>query len=414
MNFLQYPNWAGEWNNNCIYQYNDLVNVFTTMYLSLIDNNTSPVTNTRCWYKIQRRTPTRRRINNNLPRRNIARTRPSDNSVSTLMSMLGFDLFHNNNSGNNGNNDNNSGNSNNDNINNIDSDMKTNSPDIIDISVEFIHNNDDIGTNNNLISNTLTQTIFNSMFNPSNNSLLSLSNSLFDPLYNSILQRSAQEQKETLHPVLPSELERLPKIIYNNNNKNNVVCSICQSGLDDEIEEDNNNSNSNNNTTDVENKQEEIKQETEVKQEKEIKEEYTLIQLPCFHEFHLNCITPWFKKQNSCPVCRYPLLTIDQTYNETVVKTKQLEYESKIKEYKQKKRMETCVNLAFLPESEKDCTLLSEDTSKIILPTCKHIYHKECLQSSITINHLPNINFNSDQEQTIICPYCKQTSIMKI
>ena len=29
--------------------------------------------------------------------------------------------------------------------------------------------------------------------------------------------------------------------------------------------------------------------------------------LPCSHNFHIECIMPWFKTNNKCPTCRYDL-----------------------------------------------------------------------------------------------------------
>lgn len=41
------------------------------------------------------------------------------------------------------------------------------------------------------------------------------------------------------------------------------------------------------------------------------KEEYKVgeqvMKLPCNHRFHIDCLQPWLKMRNTCPVCRYAL-----------------------------------------------------------------------------------------------------------
>ena len=40
----------------------------------------------------------------------------------------------------------------------------------------------------------------------------------------------------------------------------------------------------------------------------------TVVYMPCNHNFHNDCLIPWLKIHNSCPVCRYQIKTDDKDY----------------------------------------------------------------------------------------------------
>ena len=46
-------------------------------------------------------------------------------------------------------------------------------------------------------------------------------------------------------------------------------------------------------------------------------EDRTIIEMPCEHTFHQECILPWLKEHNSCPTCRFELPTDDSEYEKS-------------------------------------------------------------------------------------------------
>ncbi|KAJ3212844.1 hypothetical protein HDU67_003585 [Dinochytrium kinnereticum] len=45
------------------------------------------------------------------------------------------------------------------------------------------------------------------------------------------------------------------------------------------------------------------------------KEDGRALVMPCGHSFHPHCLTPWLKNSNTCPTCRYELMTDNSDYN---------------------------------------------------------------------------------------------------
>ncbi|XP_023636353.1 E3 ubiquitin-protein ligase CIP8 [Capsella rubella] len=44
------------------------------------------------------------------------------------------------------------------------------------------------------------------------------------------------------------------------------------------------------------------------------------VQLPCNHKYHSECIVPWLKVRNTCPVCRHELPTDDAEYEQRKIR----------------------------------------------------------------------------------------------
>ena len=47
--------------------------------------------------------------------------------------------------------------------------------------------------------------------------------------------------------------------------------------------------------------------------------ELEIAQMPCGHSYHKDCLTTWLKNSNTCPHCRFEVLTDNEDYNRGVI-----------------------------------------------------------------------------------------------
>ena len=53
-------------------------------------------------------------------------------------------------------------------------------------------------------------------------------------------------------------------------------------------------------------------------EKKELETTPLVMEMPCGHHYHAECLTQWLKRSNQCPMCRYELDTDDEIYNQKV------------------------------------------------------------------------------------------------
>ena len=183
--------------------------------------------------------------------------------------------------------------------------------------------------------------------------------------------------------------------------------------------------------------------------------EQGVVELGCTHKLHRECLLPWLREHNSCPCCRYELLTDDPAYNEDI-KARQKAREDAEAEAKNKNQLQAAVvqdplqSLATIPlpplglvdspaAASTDsapavpavapptqtgpvcalsqmhgspCTLLSSSLSQSPISLgCSHFVHAECLRSA---EHIRTGRFMALEQQhaAVRCPCCNASTLV--
>ncbi|KXN74195.1 hypothetical protein CONCODRAFT_2726 [Conidiobolus coronatus NRRL 28638] len=129
----------------------------------------------------------------------------------------------------------------------------------------------------------------------------------------------------------------------------------------------------------------------------EASQELPIRQMPCQHVFHEACLFPWLKSTNSCPQCRFPLMTESNEYNEQVCNEVKSRYQNSPNQF----------------HSTSPCELLptglccgSTNDRMIKLSTCNHLFHSGCIKSS----HLATGEMLDEFITHVKCPLCRKYS----
>ncbi|ORX88758.1 hypothetical protein K493DRAFT_319235 [Basidiobolus meristosporus CBS 931.73] len=120
---------------------------------------------------------------------------------------------------------------------------------------------------------------------------------------------------------------------------------------------------------------------------------HPIVETPCHHVFHEHCISPWFKKCDTCPICR---LRIEPNSR----------FPAHVHESRQNSNSSVIAcghcHVAFVEDQSGE----SSRTDTITLIGCQHQFHKSCLRPLA-------ITEQSGRHSYVKCPSCRMEHLVK-
>ncbi|OZJ04529.1 hypothetical protein BZG36_03983 [Bifiguratus adelaidae] len=131
--------------------------------------------------------------------------------------------------------------------------------------------------------------------------------------------------------------------------------------------------------------------------------------MPCGHMWHEDCIFAWLKQSNTCPTCRYEVMTDNEDYN-AGVKRRMNERQDHLTAARKVAQAHTTPTVhCECPDHEGSATT-HYDSDMITLPYCQHHFNATCLMDHIK-KYRPQTSIR-DEYVDLHCPKCAAGALL--